>query len=147
MVLSFSFRKLIYGWTISPTLYWIWNRTYLLLDNWHLEGPLLLNYGPWIINNSVCFVNAKVSRALSTGNWSWQPTRYAIKFRIQDRYAEVNIEQNAEDKVKNLGISNLGQQGMLLKLLYRNLSGVKIIYINLLKFLVKLTQKTQLFLV
>ena len=59
----------------------------------------------------------------------------------------MNIEQNAEDKVKNLGIPNLGQQGMLLKLLYRNLSGVKSIYINLLKFLVKLTQKTLLFLV
>jgi len=41
----------------------------------------------------------------------------------------------------------MGQQGMLLKLLYINLSGVKSIHINLLKLLVKLTQKTQLFLV
>ena len=60
-------------------------------------------------------MNAKVSIALSAGNWSWQPERYAIKFRAQDGKVEVNIDQNAEDNAKNLGISNLGPHGMLIK--------------------------------
>ena len=39
----------------------------------------------------------------------------------------MNIDQNAEENVKNMGIWNLGQHGMLyLKLLHRNLSGASL---------------------
>ena len=39
----------------------------------------------------------------------------------------MNTDQNAEENVKNMGIGNLGQHGMLyLKLLYRNLSGASL---------------------